>query len=316
MNPTNMFFTINVVAPVFLIILLGFILKKAKLINEEFTAIGSKVVFNIGLPCLIFIKLSQVDIKALINFKQIAFCYFGTILVYVIAWIGSKPFIKNGDDRGVFIQGCFRGNYAIIGIPLAYNLFGDAGLINSSILLIAVLLINNLFAVLALTIPPHKGYNLSLQKTFMKIVTNPLILAPMIALPFSYFRVGINPVIQNTFSHLANLTIPLALLSIGGSLKFINIKQTFKLAIIASITKIIIMPLILTILAIKIGFRGVDLASIYFLFTAPTALASYIMADSMGCNPKLASTIVILTTTMSVITISIGIFFLNIFGLF
>jgi malonate transporter and related proteins len=316
MSLANVIFTINVVAPVFIIVILGYFLKKIGLLTENFANIGSKLVFNISLPSLIFIKLFQVNLQNLINFKQIGFCYFGTLLFYFFAWFISKPYIKNGDHRGVFIQGCFRGNYAIIGIPLAYNLFGDPGLINASVLLISVLLINNFLAVIALTIPPCKETKISTMKIIKKIVTNPLIIAPLIAIPFSYYKINLNPIFFKTLTQLSSLAIPLALISIGATLKFENLKESIKIASFATITKIIIMPFILTIIAVKIGFRGVELASLYFLFAAPTAVASYIMADAMQCNAKLASTIVILTTTISIFTISIGVFILNFLGLF
>jgi malonate transporter and related proteins len=316
MDFTNLTFTINIVAPIFIIIFLGFIFKKLNLINEAFASVGSKLVFNIALPTLIFLKLITVDIKSIINYKQLAFCYFGTILVYIIAWIISKYHFTDGKDRGVFIQGCFRGNYAIIGLPLIYNLFGDSGIVNAAIVLIGILPLNNILAVIALTVPSKKENNIKISKILFKIITNPLIIAPVLALPFSIFQIPIHLTLIKTGNYLANLTIPLALLSIGASLHFKDIKKELNTAVASTIIKIIIMPITLTFIAIKLGFSGINLGSIFFLFATPTAVASYIMADAMNSNSKLASTIVIMTTSLSVITISIGIYILTLLNYF
>ncbi|MDP2363416.1 MAG: AEC family transporter, partial [Ignavibacteria bacterium] len=75
----NIVFTTNIVAPVFLIIAVGFFAKKTKIINEVFVDITSKFVFQISLPVFIFLKISELDLSQVLEFEQIAFIYVGTI---------------------------------------------------------------------------------------------------------------------------------------------------------------------------------------------------------------------------------------------
>jgi malonate transporter and related proteins len=312
----NLIFTIHVVAPIFILIFLGVILKKINLIDDNFSQKSSALVYKFAIPALVFIKLANVDMQNIINKNQILFCYIGIISFFILLWIGASLFIKDKKNRGIFIQGSFRSNYAIIGLPLVLNIFGDQGLANAAILLAAILPLHNILAILALTMHNHSENKISIKKFFILILTNPLILAPFCALPFTLFKIPIAPTINITFTYLAGLTIPLSLIAIGGSLRINSLKKGLKTAIGATIIKSIILPLTFTILAIKLGFRGISLSSIYFYAAAPTAINSYVMAKEHNCNSELASLIIVTSTIASLITISIGVFALTSLGYF
>ena len=117
----NIVFTANIVAPVFLIIAVGYFSKKAGIINEAFVDVTSKLVFKVSLPVFIFLEISNLDLDQVFDVYQIIFITAGTFITYVIIWIGSIPFIKNPQDKSAFIQGAFRGNYAIVGLALIQN---------------------------------------------------------------------------------------------------------------------------------------------------------------------------------------------------
>ena len=119
----SLIFIFNTVLPVFIIVALGFILRKAGLINDNFVSLSSKIVFNVSLPVLIFIEIAKIDISTILNFELILFVYCGTIISYLLVWFLSKFFTKNGYDRSVIIQGSFRSNFAIVGLALITNIF-------------------------------------------------------------------------------------------------------------------------------------------------------------------------------------------------
>ena len=148
-----------------------------------------------------------------------------------------------------------------------------------------------------------------------EIIFNPLILAVIIALPFSYWQIKIPDMFNVTGSYLAELALPLALIGIGGSLNLENLKEASTLAFTSSIIKIIILPAVLTLIALLSGYRNDDLGIMFIAFACPTAIASFVMADVMGAKSKLAGNIIMITTLGSVFTISIGILLLKSFGL-
>jgi len=311
----SIIFTANTVAPVFLIIALGYILKKIKIINEQFVTITSKFVFNVSLPALIFMKLYHIDLSAVIDVTQIVYIYAGTLVIYFVVWIISIPFIKDGRDLSVFVQGAYRSNYAIVGLAIVANLFGDDGLGKASIILAFILPLYNILAVVILTVPMRKERKLKIKGTITEIVSNPLIIAVLFSLPFSLFKIELPSMIFSTGNFLADVALPLALVGIGGSLNFENIKKASGLAFTSSAIKLIALPFVLTIGAYLAGFRYMDLGIMFVLFSCPTAIVSFIMAEAMGCNSKLAGNIVVISTIGSVITISIAIIVLRSAGL-
>lgn len=311
----NIIFTANIVAPVFLIIAIGYLSKRLNIINENFVEVTSKFVFNVSLPVFIFLKIFNLDLSKALELGQIAYIYSATIITYLIIWFASLPFIKDGKDRGVFIQGAYRSNYAIVGLAIVSNLLGNTALGKASIILAFVLPLYNVLAVIALTIPLRKERKIDLKSSLIEIILNPLILAVIFALPFSYFKIQLPEMILSTGNFLSALALPLALIGIGGSLNLKNIKNASGLAFSASAIKIILLPLVLTYGAYLFGFRNDDLGIMFVIFACPTAIVSFIMAEAMGANSKLAGNIVLISTIGSVFTFAVGIILLKSLGL-
>ena len=307
----NIIFTGNVVAPVFLIVALGYFVKRINVINENFVDVTSKFVYSVSLPALVFINISEIDLSEAIDFGQIGYIYAATLITFFLIWLISIPFIKEGKNLSVFVQGAYRSNFAIVGFAIVSKLFGSYALGKASLILAFVLPLYNILAVIILTVPLRKERKLNLKKTIIEIVLNPLIVAVMVGLPFSYYRIEIPSVINLTAGFLAELALPLALIGIGGSLNLQNIKKASGLAFTSSAIKIILIPLLLTLGALHFGFRGLELGIMYVLFASPTAIVSFIMAEAMGANSKLAGNIVLISTVASVLTIAAGIVILK-----
>lgn len=307
----NIIFTGNVVAPVFLLVALGYFVKKINVINENFVEVTSKFVFNVSLPALIFISISEIDLNTAIDIDQIIYIYASTLITFFLIWIISIPFIKDAKNLSVFVQGAYRSNYAIVGLAIISKLFGSAALGKASIVLAFVLPLYNVLAVIILTVPFRKERKINLKKTFLEILLNPLIVGVIIGLPFSYFGIKIPSVVHSTIDFLSELALPLALIGIGGSLNLQNLKKASGLAFTSSAIKVILIPLLLTTGAYYFGYTGFDLGIMFVLFSCPTAIVSFIMAEAMGANSKLAGNIVLISTIASVFTIAVGIVILK-----
>ena len=310
----NLLFTLNVVAPVFLIVLLGIILKSLKQIDENFISVSSKIVFNVTLPAFVFIKLAFADFGNAFNLKLIIFSNIALAVAFIFTWLVSLPLAKDGKDRGAFIQASVRSNYAIVGFAIIFNMCGNSGLSKAAVLLAFVMPIFNFISVIALSVPLHQDKQTNIRKTLFDLFTNPLILAVFASLPFSYYKISFPQFLISTIDYLAALTLPLALLAIGGTLNFSRLKRNLKLTLLASTIKIIIIPLLLTIIAIRFGFRGDEIGILFILFATPSAIVSFIMAKAMGSNFELTGNIIVATTLGSVITITFGIYLIKTAG--
>lgn len=307
-------YTANIVAPIFFILFLGYLLRRLRLIDEAFVATGSKLVFVITLPALVFMSIARMDFHAVFNPEQMGFVLVGILISFGLIWWAAARWIKAPEDLGVFIQGSFRSNYGIIGLAVSFNLFGDAGLAQASLLLALVIPMFNVLSILCLSVPMQRGESMKLSSTLLEVLKNPLILAVVFALPVSWFGIQLPEVVAKTGTYFANLTLPLALLTIGASLNLKSLHDTSAQAFWATALKLVIIPLVLTLGAWAYGFGGQDLAILMVLFGCPTAAASFVMAKAMGGNAQLAANIVLTTTLGSVLTLSGGIYLLRLLG--
>ena len=202
----------------------------------------------------------------------------------------------------------FRGNIAIISMPLIYNIFGDTGFSKSAVLLSFIMPLYNVLAVIILTLNSAGGEKASLKAIMFNILKNPLILASLCAMPFSYFGLSMPEFATKTIDYLAKTSIPLALFGIGCSFSTTYIKDNLRLSSLATFIKLIIIPVLVSITAYKLGFNGEDLVILFLVFASPTAINSFIMARAMNNNSNLAANIVFLSTFFSIFTVFIGIF--------
>lgn len=306
--------TLNAITPIFIIIILGFFLKKKGFVNDNFNKVASNIVFKVTLPIFLFVKIYNVDFDIIENLKVISFIYFGTILTFFISYFIAKWRKYDDDSLGVFVQGSFRGNFAIVGLALISSILGEKGFEIGSIILAFSLPIYNLLAIIALSLPLNNG-NFSLGKTIIDILKNPLVLSVVFGLLFSVMNIELPLIIKKSGDYLAGLALPLALFGIGSSLSFSTISFYFRKTLLASTLKLLIFPLLMTYTAFLLGFRGEVLAAIFIFFGCPTALVSYIMAEGMKRNEKLAGSIVAFSTLASLLSVLVGVYLLRFFEL-
>jgi malonate transporter and related proteins len=311
----NFLIVLSLVVPVFLIVGLGYVLKKFGMINDNFVKLSSRIVFSVSLPALIFSEISAIDLTTDVNLWVVVFIYAGTLISFAFSWFAAIMLIKEVRNQTVFIQGSFRGNFAIVGLALIANIYGPAILGKASLVLAFTIPLYNVLSVIALTVPLRKERKINYWTTLLEIIKNPLIIAVALAVPFSLFQIPVHHTISITIDYLAAISLPLALLGIGGFMNFADLKQSSLYAIVSTFIKLLIIPLAATYAAYLFDFRGSELGIIFILFACPTAIASFIMAEALGSNSRLAADILLITTLFSVVTITLGLFILKENGL-
>lgn len=219
------------------------------------------------------------------------------------------------DDRGVMVQGVLRSNLGIIGLAYCLAAFGDEVMTTVSVYLACTVILINILSVV--TLCKHHGEGgggISLWSTVRAVIQNPLIWSIVVGLVVSYFKIPINSVLMDTLEYLARVTLPLALLCVGASIRWHEFRASRSLYI-ATVTKIVLIPLITVGGALLIGLRGQDLGVLYLMTAAPTAAASYPMVRAIGGNYHLAAAIVAATSISSILSTTIGLFLLKSFQL-
>ncbi|MDP2591962.1 AEC family transporter [Vibrio lentus] len=304
-------FSASVTGPICLMLFLGVMLKRIGLINDNFIDVASKVVFQVTLPAMLFLSIVQSNHNFSASSALVAFGVIANFVFFLFTIFSTKLVFKGSKDQGVIVQGGFRANTAIIGLAYVANIYGNQGVALAAIYVASLTVLYNIQAVIALT-PKGKDTGAKAIKVIAKSITkNPLIIAIFLAVVFYALSIPIPKMVTDAGQYFANMTLPLALLCTGGSLDISSLKQEKLSTWFASSYKLIASPLLITLAAWYLGFEGLDLGLIFLMSAAPTAAASYVMARAMGGNSTLAANIIALTTVVSLITCTLGIFALT-----
>ncbi len=317
----NFIDSVNIVLPIFLLVVLGYILKRLRFASDKFYEEAEKFVFNIALPCQLFLSVAFKDGNTdSINYTGlIIFCVVSVTVAFLIGLLVVPLIIKDNGVRGAVIQNTFRSNFAVLGIPLAFNIAGAAGKTAISILMPFVIIMFNAYSVIEFNIfAPRESKKTAgelILSTVRSVATNPLIIAVLLGLPF--LLTGWRPpaelsFIESTASHLSDTTQALILIALGAGFSFKSLRGKLRFSLPTALYKILVLPAVAVVLAHMVfGFSGAELAVIFVMFGSPSAVSSYIMAKKLGSDGEVASQILLLSTLLCTFTLFVGIFILK-----
>jgi predicted permease len=295
--------TLNVVLPVFAVIALGALLKRIGLIDATFLQQTNRLVYYVCLPLLLFFEIGRADFLASFNGRLIT----GSILAVTVTFLISYAYtVLRGYPpaaRGVFSQGAFRGNIAYVGLAIVFNALGQAGLTRAGILMGFLVPFLNLYAILAL-IWPHRHDDTAQASVHLlrRIALNPLILASFAGIAWSFLAIPTPLLLERSLKIASGMSLPLALLAIGGSFSFERLRGDLFTATLAAGAKLVWMPLLAAVILTWLGVTGTDLEIGVLIAGTPAATANYIMAQQLKGDAELAGTIVMLSTLLSAVT--------------
>jgi len=292
--------TVDIMGPLLLTLCVGVLLRRIGLMDEKLTTGMNQLVFRIFLPVMLFNNLRTLDISQMPGLGFSGFVIFGVAGIYLIAqWIVPK-FVKDPRRSGVIVQGIFRTNFAVLGIPLMDAMFGDAGLAALSLAMPLVVPLNNILGVVSLS---ATGGKTSVKKVILNVITNPLIIAVLLGLVLLMTGVKLPAMADEVLGDLGGLTSTVSLLVLGASLKWQGVKENKKALTIVVLLKQLIIPFTMLACAVLMGFRQAELGVFVILFGAPVAVSSYPMAQAMGGDSQLAASQLVLTTIFSMGTL-------------
>lgn len=310
---SNLIYSINATLPIFLLIILGKVLKTTKIINDEFTKTADRYVFRIALPALLFSDLTENNVGSAFDGKYVLFCFSVTIFSIAVLWGLTEKFMKNEEQKGAFIQGSYRSSAAILGLAFINNMYDSVGM--APLMIIGCVPLYNIFAVIILTLKgDNGGKKPNMKETFINVMKNPILLSILIALPFALLNLHFPSFVNKAIGSVANTATPLALISIGASFEGKKALKKMKPTLLASFIKLILLVGLFLPLAVFFGYRNRELMALLVMLGSPTTVSSYIMAKNTGNDGILTSSIIVLTTLLSSLTLTLWIFVLKSFG--
>lgn len=307
-------FAFSVTAPIFVVLFLGTLLKKRGTIDDRFIKSASGLVYNLGLPVMLFIASASADIDHMADSGILIAFGLMTALVFIGSLLTAHWFSNEPRDHGVIVQGAFRGNLVILGLAFCANAYGERGLAVATLPVAMTVIFYNVLSVYVLNRSLHHDSN-SLMATLEGIVRNPLILAIAAGLILNATKLSLPAVLLDSGKYLSQMVLPLALICIGGALDLSQLKRIDSATLSATLWKLIASPLLACAIAIVLGVRGENLAILFVLAASPSATVSFVMVQAMNGNSTLAANIVVQTTLWSLVTVTLGLWLLEILSL-
>lgn len=297
-------FSVNAVLPLFILTVLGWLLTKLKVWNDDFLKTANTLSFNIFIPAMLFYNISTSDFGNVFDSKLLAFCIISVLLICVLGLIAVSFITKDRARRGVVVQALFRGNFALLGVPLCEALVGAQGAEIASVFLAFMVPTFNILATVVLSFYSNNPIE-SPVKIIKNIFRNPLIVSCLLGLFFSLAKIPLPEVILKPISSLKAVATPFSLLVLGGDFKFRSFVNNLGYVLTTGLTRLVLLPALAVFVAALLGFRGIHIALIIVTFATPVAVSSTAMTYKMNGDYDLACELVVFTTIASTVTVTL-----------
>lgn len=304
-----MLMVIDILIPIFLLILLGYFLKVIQFPHKDFWNYLDKFNYFVLFPSLLIYKLSTADLSAISSFDYVFITGFSILFVSIVLIIINKFLNFKNDAFTSIYQGAVRFNTYVF-LALIDALFGDKGIVIAAFLITFMIPLLNILAigVFSFYMSNTKVTIVSFVKSIFK---NPLIVSCIIGGGMNYLGLHFPSLVENSLLLLTSAALPLGLLSVGVGLGFSNIMGVKSELIVSNVAKLILLPLIIVLFASFFNISGTTLAIIIIFGTMPTATSSYILSKQLGGDSSLMSSIISVQTIVSILTISVFLQFIK-----
>ncbi len=323
-------FALNAVAPLVLMVVVGYFLKRIGLIPQNVAQALNRLVFRVFLPVMLFLNVYSITDFSLKDMGYIGYVV-GMVVIVFFAMIPTVcAFTKDGKKRGVLLQSSFRSNFALIGIPLTVSIAGDAGALTATVLSAVIVPLYNVFSVVSLSMFGNGEEKPKTREIVLDILKNPLINSIVIGFVFLgikalfgnfgvSFRLESVDILWSVLTDLSALATPLALITLGAQFEFSAVKELRRELAFALTARLAVMPVIgigLAYLLFKNVFDGGQFAALIAVFATPVAVSSVPMTQEMGGDSVLAGQVVVFTTIFSTLSVFLCCFLLKLAGIF
>lgn len=312
----NFIYSINVTMPIFLVMVIGYILKQIGMLNDNFVTVANKFNFKVTLPFMLFKDIAGVDIKAVFDIKYVLFCAIVSTICFWVVWGTAKLLVRDKSIRGAFVQSSFRGSAAVMGLAFIQNIYGSSAM--GPLMIVSAVPLYNIFSVIVLTFEANDSTGIDkkakIRQAGINICKNPIILSILAGLIVGLLGIQFPTLVNKTVSNVAQMATPLALITIGAG--FEGRKALAKIAptMAASMIKLVLQPLVFLPVAAWMGFSGEKMIAILIMLASPTTPSCYIMAKSMNNDEVLTASVIVTTTLMAAFTLTGWIFLLKTLG--
>ncbi|WP_028345628.1 AEC family transporter [Bradyrhizobium murdochi] len=299
---------ISALLPVFLLIVLGFILKRSLMrLDTQWHGL-ERLTYYVLFPTLLIQTLVKADLSS-VPVAGVGGALMLSALVMSLLCLALRPLFSRWNIDGPAFTSIFQGAtrwQTFVALAISSNLFGHTGLALASVAMVAIIPLVNVFSVsvLAHYATPEKQ---SLRAIVMTVLTNPLIWACAIGLAVNVTHLPLPQVWHDVAEALGRSSLGIGLLVTGAGLQLAGMFRPSLAASIAVFLKLILMPVLGVALALWFGISGSSLVIVAVCSAVPTSSSAYVLARQMGGDAPLLAQIITLQTILAAVTMPIAI---------
>lgn len=311
----HLIFSLNATIPIFLTMVMGYLFKQCRMIDEPFVKVLNKFNFQVTLPVMLFEDLAGADFASVWDGKYVLFCFGVTFVSIFAIWGISSLLLKEKDVVGEFTQGCYRSSAAVLGLAFIQNIYGTS--LMAPLMIIGTVPLYNVMAVVILSFTgpgEHKLNKEGLKKSIMGIAKNPIIISIVLGIAVSLMHVEFPYIVDKTIHNFSVMASPLALIGLGAGFEGRKAVKKLRLTAVCTAVKLLLLPALFLPVALWMGFTGEKLVAILVMLGSATTPSCYIMAKNMGHEGVLTSGTVVATTFFSSVSLTFWIFVLKYIG--
>jgi predicted permease len=297
---------LKTIVPIFVIIFLGWSLRQIHFMQEGFLKPANRLVYYVAIPAMIFREIAEAELVQHFSLVLVATTLVPLIVVALIGLILVRFITLQRYRVGSFLQCSFHGNLGYIGLAVSFYFLGDEGFTRASILAGFVMLLQNFLSVVALSrFNKEPGQKISTLSLVRRVLLNPVIISAVAGMAFSLMRLDLPVILDRSLVILSGMALPLALLVIGTSISFEQMRQQLRFTALIGVLKLLLLPASGLILFHLVNLQRVEYIPALILLASPSATISYVMATEMAGDADMATAAISVTTLVSAVTFTL-----------
>jgi len=296
---------VEALAPIFVLILIGFVLSRIPLFSQSVWADIEKLTYYLFFPALLVLRLSDSNFDGG-RLQQISLIIGLALVVITLLFIAlNKLIAKDLASLSSVYQGTVRFN-TYIGLALLEALYGDRGLTVAALCIAVYIPLANILSVASLSLHGTDGSK-RLMMVAGAIVTNPLVVACVLGLGMSYVSFSLPDIASDALALLSQPALPLGLLAVGAGIRFIAFGEQSLQLLIAVLNKQAVFPGLVLLASILFAVDGLLGTALLLLACLPSPPSAYILARQLGGNVSLMANIITVQTLLAFVMIPVWI---------
>ncbi len=298
---------LNSLFPIVTLLLIGGILKKMGLTDTVFLNTSDRLIYYFFFPVMLFWKIGGASLDKGIDWNFCMASLTTLVAMFVLSTLVIK-FFRIGDfQAGSFSQSCYRFN-TYIGVAVILNSLGTEGVKYFGIMIGFAIPLINFFAVS--TLIWFSGEDVGLKRRVLilsrSLVSNPLILGCLAGIFYSRMFGRFPVFVNNSLSLISMVALPMALISVGGSLTFSGVKGNLFPSMLGSVLKLVALPMMGWLVFHLFHVTGIPFKVGMIFLCLPTSTAIYVLSSQMNSDTVLASAAIVISTCLSFVSLSVA----------